>query len=67
MRTPDPAGLLAQSEIFELQEAGEAAALRGDPPGSCPYKVARSLEDQARRSMWNRGYAAGRTQRRSQR
>lgn len=66
MTTVDPARLLAQAEIQQLQQDGENAALRGDRPDTCPHKHAREPADQARRSMWNAGYAAGRTKRRAQ-
>jgi ribosome modulation factor len=55
------ADLLGPQEVLAIQELGHTAGFAGQSPLTCPWKAATEEADVARREMWNRGYAAGRT------
>ncbi len=59
---PDPEKLLGPNDVLAAQDEGRQAALNGAHPRSCPYADAEYPADVARRKMWNRGYASGRTE-----
>lgn len=66
MNTPqqpdnDAAAVLTPREIMNTQENGRRAAVTGSHPSTCPWGQD-TAEDKARRTMWIRGYAAGRTE-----
>lgn len=73
LETPVPsegasaADLLGPKEVLETQQEGRAAAAAGRPVTACPWRDASGELDRARRDMWVRGYAAGRTELRSAR
>jgi hypothetical protein len=58
---PSAADLLGPQEVLAIQDLGHAAGFAGESPLTCPWKAAGDPVDIARRDMWNRGYAAGRT------
>ena len=62
---PSAADLLGPQEVLAIQELGHATGFAGESPLTCPWKAASEPADLARRDMWNRGYAAGRTDLRS--
>ena len=53
--------LLGPKAVLEIQQQGHAAAVSGEHVTTCPWKAPADDTDQARRDMWVRGYAAGRT------
>jgi ribosome modulation factor len=58
---PSAADLLGTQEVLTIQDLGHTAGFAGESPLTCPWKTASEPGDVARRDMWNRGYAAGRT------
>ena len=52
--------LLSTKAILDTQDAGRQAAYAGEPVASCPHGD-HDKTDRALRTMWIRGYAAGRT------
>jgi hypothetical protein len=58
---PSAADLLGPQEVLAIQDLGHAAGFAGESPLTCPWKAASQPADVARRDMWNRGYAASRT------
>jgi hypothetical protein len=62
---PSAADLLGPQEVLAIQDLGHTAGFAGESPLACPWKAASEPGDVARRDMWNRGYAAGRTDLRS--
>jgi hypothetical protein len=59
--TPSAADLLGPQEVLAIQDLGHTAGFAGESPLTCPWKAASEPGDVARRDMWNRGYAAGKT------
>jgi ribosome modulation factor len=53
--------LLGPRLVLAIQAEGYMAALAGEHPSTCPWKIAADNGDAAKRQMWIRGYAAGRT------
>lgn len=62
---PSAADLLGPQEVLAIQQRGHEAAFAAESPLSCPWASASEPADVARRDMWIRGYAAGRTDLRS--
>jgi hypothetical protein len=62
---PSAADLLGPQEVLTIQDLGHTVGFAGESPLTCPWKAASEPADHARRDMWNRGYAAGRTDLRS--
>jgi ribosome modulation factor len=58
---PSPVDLLGPAEVLDIQQEGHAAALAGEHVRTCPWPHPDSDADRARRNMWIRGYAQGRT------
>jgi hypothetical protein len=58
---PSAADLLGPQEVLAIQDLGRTAGFAGESPLTCPWKAASEPADLARRDMWNRGYAAGKT------
>lgn len=54
--------LLGQQTVLEIQHEGKSAALAGQPVNDCPWTEPGNDIDQARQTMWIRGYAMGRTE-----
>ena len=55
------ADLLGPRLVLAIQDEGYMAALAGEHADSCPWKKATDDREVAKRQMWIRGYAAGRT------
>jgi hypothetical protein len=58
---PAAADLLGPQEVLAIQDLGHAAGFAGESPLACPWRAASEPVDLARRDMWNRGHAAGKT------
>lgn len=59
--TASAADLLGPHEVLSIQDQGHDAGYTGESPLTCPWANATEPADLARRDMWIRGYAAGRT------
>jgi ribosome modulation factor len=61
------ADILGPKTVLEIQEKGRQSALSGERIESCPWPSPENENDRAKRDMWIRGYAAGRTDLRARR
>ena len=62
--TASAADVLGPQEVLAIQEQGHSAGYTGESPSTCPWASATEPAELARRDMWIRGYAAGKTDRR---
>lgn len=60
-QSPSAADLLGPLEVLAIQEQGRAAGFAAESPLTCPWAKATESADIARRDMWIRGHAAGKT------
>ncbi|WP_394329944.1 Rmf/CrpP family protein [Amycolatopsis keratiniphila] len=61
------ADILGPKTVLEIQENGKRAALSGERIENCPWHNPKNETDRAKRDMWIRGFAAGRTDLRTRR
>jgi hypothetical protein len=61
------ADVLGPKTVLEIQENGRESALSGERIDACPWRSPENDIDRAKRDMWVRGYAAGRTDVRARR
>jgi len=60
-QSPSAADLLGPLEVLAIQDQGRAAGFAAESPLTCPWARATEPADNARKDMWIRGYAAGKT------
>lgn len=62
MKDANPSDILGPQEVLDAQNSGRLAALAGNGAHTCPWKAPANDRERARRAMWIRGYAQGRTE-----